>query len=143
MKVECSINKIIVYIFSDKYLNKKIENVIKEILLDLNKYYGIELKNSYELRLYTNKYYGMILEITELEDVCKKNIVNLNLKILKDSLFLFEVEDPLNYIDNEIYYYDERYFINSKKVNINLFENSNIVYGKDAYKILGNGIKLS
>ena len=85
----------------------------------------------------------MILEITELEDVCKKNIVNLNLKILKDSLFLFEVEDPLNYIDNEIYYYDERYFINSKKVNINLFENSNIVYGKDAYKILGNGIKLS
>lgn len=142
MKFEMTNDKIIVYIFDNKYFKENKEDIVKNVFEILTKYYTIELKKAYYLKLYINKYYGMILEILEDKELSKDNIVNLNLRILNDTLFLYEIEDPLNYINEEIYYYDDKYYLNIKKNDIKLIENTNMIYSDDVYKIIGKGIKI-
>lgn len=143
MKFEKDLQKIVVYIYDDKVLKENIENIIKKVLFVLNNYYKFNFYSSYELMIYINEYYGMIIEIQNDEFDLSDNIVNLKVKILKSSLFLYETEDPLDYLDNEIYYYDGCFFINCKSIDNKLIENSNIVYGKDVYKIIGMGVKIN
>ncbi len=142
MKVESSKDKIIVYLFDDKYYDLNIKDTLINVFDKLNKYYNIEFKSSYILDLYVNKYYGMILEIDKKSFSLYDNVVNLKLNIKKDSLFLYEIEDVLNYLDYEIYHYNDRFFVNIKDININIFEDANIIYGTDVYKIIGKGIKI-
>lgn len=144
MKVEMLSNTIIVYLLDNNKYNE--DSDIKKILINvfdnLEKYYNITFTNDYNLELYINRYYGMILEITENEDFICDDIVNLKLNILRDTLFLYEVDDPLEYINYEIYYYNDKFYVNAKREDINLIENSNLVYGDIVYKIIGRGIKI-
>lgn len=144
MKVEMLSNTIIVYLLDNKKYNE--DSDIKKILINvfdnLKKYYNITFTSDYNLELYINRYYGMILEITENEDFIYDDIVNLKLNVLRDTLFLYEVDDPLEYINYEIYYYNDKFYVNAKREDINLIENSNLVYGDIVYKIIGRGIKI-
>lgn len=142
MKVVRYNDNIIVYLYDDKKRNDTINEMVKKIFKILKKYYNYQLNNSYNIKLYLNKYYGMIFEIKTYYNDITDNNVNVNIKVLKNSLFLYEVKDPLDYLDNEIYYYDDKFFINMKKTNISIYENSNIIYGKEVYKIIGSGIKI-
>lgn len=144
MKVEMLSDKIIVYLLDNKKYNE--DSDIKKILINvfdnLEKYYNITFTSDYNLELYINRYYGMILEIKENEDFIYDEIVNLKLNVLRDTLFLYEVDDPLEYINYEIYYYNDKFYVNAKREDINLIENSNLVYGDIVYKIIGRGIKI-
>lgn len=144
MKVEMLSNTIIVYLLDNKKYNE--DSDIKKILINvfdnLEKYYDITFTSDYNLELYINRYYGMILEIKENEDFIYDDIVNLKLNVLRDTLFLYEVDDPLEYINYEIYYYNYKFYVNAKREDINLIENSNLVYGDIVYKIIGRGIKI-
>ena len=144
MKVEMLSNTIIVYLLDNKKSNE--DSDIKKILINvfdnLEKYYNITFTSDYNLELYINRYYGMILEIKENEDFIYDDIVNLKLNVLRDTLFLYEVDDPLEYINYEIYYYNDKFYVNAKREDINLIENSNLVYGDIVYKIIGRGIKI-
>ena len=144
MKVEMLSNTIIVYLLDNKKYND--DSDIKKILINvfdnLEKYYNITFTSDYNLELYINRYYGMILEITENENLIYDDIVNLKLNVLRDTLFLYEVDDPLEYINYEIYYYNDKFYVNAKRKDINLIENSNLVYGDIVYKIIGRGIKI-
>ena len=144
MKVEMLSNTIIVYLLDNKKYNE--DSDIKKILINvfdnLEKYYNITFNSDYNLELYINRYYGMILEIKENEDFIYDDIVNLKLNVLRDTLFLYEVDDPLEYINYEIYYYNDKFYVNAKREDINLIENSNLVYGDIVYKIIGRGIKI-
>lgn len=144
MKVEMLSDKIIVYLLDNKKYNE--DSDIKKILIkvfdNLEKYYDITFTSDYNLDLYINRYYGMILEIKENEDFIYDDIVNLKLNVLRDTLFLYEVDDPLEYINYEIYYYNDKFYVNAKREDINLIENSNLVYGDIVYKIIGRGIKI-
>lgn len=144
MKVEMLSNTIIVYLLDNKKYNE--DSDIKKILINvfdnLEKYYNITFTTDYNLELYINRYYGMILEITENEDFIYDDIVNLKLNVLRDTLFLYEVDDPLEYINYEIYYYNDKFYVNAKREDIDLIENSNLVYGDIVYKIIGRGIKI-
>ena len=144
MKVEMLSNTIIVYLLDNKKYNE--DSDIKKILINvfdnLEKYYNITFTSDYNLELYINRYYGMILEIKENEDFIYDDIVNLKLNVLRDTLFLYEVDDPLEYINYEIYYYNDKFYVNAKREDIDLIENSNLVYGDTVYKIIGRGIKI-
>ena len=144
MKVEMLSNTIIVYLLDNNKYNE--ESDIKKILINvfdnLEKYYNITFTSGYNLELYINRYYGMILEIKENEDFIYDDIVNLKLNVLRDTLFLYEVDDPLEYINYEIYYYNDKFYVNAKREDIDLIENSNLVYGDIVYKIIGRGIKI-
>lgn len=144
MKVEMLSDKIIVYLLDNKKYNEDsdIKKMLIKVFDNLEKYYGITFNNDYNLDLYINRYYGMILEIKENEDFIYDDIVNLKLNVLRDTLFLYEVDDPLEYINYEIYYYNDKFYVNAKREDINLIENSNLVYGDIVYKIIGRGIKI-
>lgn len=141
MKIKLYNDKILVYIYDKKYLNNDIKTMIINIIEDMDKYYNINIKKSYEIKLYQNKYYGMILDLKYIE---KDNydIINIKLKVLKDTLFLYQVDDPLDYLDNDVYYYKNKFYINGKNISLQLLENSILIYGKDAYKIIGSAIKI-
>ena len=144
MKVEMLSDKIIVYLLDNKKYNEDsdIKKMLIKVFDNLEKYYNITFTNDYNLELYINRYYGMILEIKENEDFIYDDIVNLKLNVLRDTLFLYEVDDPLEYINYEIYYYNDKFYVNAKREDINLIENSNLVYGDIVYKIIGRGIKI-
>ena len=144
MKVEMLSDKIIVYLLDNKKYNEDsdIKKMLIKVFDNLEKYYDITFTSDYNLDLYINRYYGMILEIKENEDFIYDDIVNLKLNILRDTLFLYEVDDPLEYINYEIYYYNDKFYVNAKREDINLMENSNLVYGDIVYKIIGRGIKI-
>ncbi len=144
MKVEMLSDKIIVYLLDNKKYNEDsdIKKMLIKVFDNLEKYYGITFTSDYNLDLYINRYYGMILEIKENEDFIYDKIVNLKLNVLRDTLFLYEVDDPLEYINYEIYYYNDKFYVNAKREDINLIENSNLVYGDIVYKIIGRGIKI-
>ena len=144
MKVEMLSDKIIVYLLDNKKYNEDsdIKKMLIKVFDNLEKYYDITFTSDYNLDLYINRYYGMILEITENEDLIYDDIVNLKLNVLRDTLFLYEVDDPLEYINYEIYYYNDKFYVNAKREDINLIENSNLVYGDIVYKIIGRGIKI-
>lgn len=140
MKVEKSLNKIIVYLYDyDKDIN--LTEVVTIVLNNLNKYYNVLFSDSYNLTLYMNKYYGIIIEIKE-DSNYYYDIVKIRLNILNDTLFLYKVDEPLDYMKYEIYYYDNNFYVNAKDLNLNLIENSTIIYGDSVYKIIGRGIKL-
>jgi len=144
MKVEMLSNTIIVYLLDNKKYNEDsdIKKTLINVFDNLEKYYNITFTSDYNLELYINRYYGMILEIKENEDFICDDIVNLKLNVLRDTLFLYEVDDPLEYINYEIYYYNDKFYVNAKREDINLIENSNLVYGDIVYKIIGRGIKI-
>lgn len=144
MKVEMLSDKIIVYLLDNKKYNEDsdIKKMLIKVFDNLEKYYGITFTSDYNLDLYINRYYGMILEIKEDEDFIYDDIVNFKLNVLRDTLFLYEVDDPLEYINYEIYYYNDKFYVNAKREDINLIENSNLVYGDIVYKIIGRGIKI-
>ena len=144
MKVEMLSDKIIVYLLDNKKYNEDsdIKKMLIKVFDNLEKYYDITFTSDYNLELYINRYYGMILEIKENEDFICDDIVNLKLNVLRDTLFLYEVDDPLGYINYEIYYYNDKFYVNAKREDINLIENSNLVYGDIVYKIIGRGIKI-
>lgn len=144
MKVEMLSDKIIVYLLDNKKYNEDsdIKKMLIKVFDNLEKYYDITFTSDYNLHLYINRYYGMILEIKENEDFIYDDIVNLKLNVLRDTLFLYEVDDPLEYINYEIYYYNDKFYVNAKREDINLIENSNLVYGDIVYKIIGRGIKI-
>ena len=144
MKVEMLSDKIIVYLLDNKKYNEDsdIKKMLIKVFDNLEKYYDITFTSDYNLELYINRYYGMILEIKENEDFIYDEIVNLKLNVLRDTLFLYEVDDPLEYINYEIYYYNDKFYVNAKREDINLIENSNLVYGDIVYKIIGRGIKI-
>lgn len=144
MKVEMLSDKIIVYLLDNKKYNEDsdIKKMLIKVFDNLEKYYGITFTSDYNLDFYINRYYGMILEIKENEDFIYDDIVNLKLNVLRDTLFLYEVDDPLEYINYEIYYYNDKFYVNAKREDINLIENSNLVYGDIVYKIIGRGIKI-
>ena len=144
MKVEMVSDKIIVYLLDNKKYNEDsdIKKMLIKVFDNLEKYYDITFTSDYNLDLYINRYYGMILEIKENEDFIYDDIVNLKLNVLRDTLFLYEVDDPLEYINYEIYYYNDKFYVNAKREDINLIENSNLVYGDIVYKIIGRGIKI-
>lgn len=144
MKVEMLSDKIIVYLLDNKKYNEDsdIKKMLIKVFDNLEKYYDITFTSDYNLHLYINRYYGMILEIKENEDFIYDDIVNLKLNVLRDTLFLYEVDDPLEYINYEIYYYNDKFYVNAKREDINLIEDSNLVYGDIVYKIIGRGIKI-
>ena len=130
MKFELDDNKIVIYVYKKCDKNE----ALNEIIRILEEYYNISINKENLMNVYINEYYGFIFEI----------YINKygKLKIFNNSLFLYKIDDPLNYLNQEIYYYKGQYYLNNKKNDIRLIENSNIIYSNYVYRIIANAIKI-
>ena len=148
-------NNLIIYI-NKMYLkdidfnnNLELEKYFKNILSKLNYYYNITVNGYYELDIYTDPLYGIIIELEKLEndyfdyydDEVELHIVIHNTNFLyelEDYFFNFKIKNKLDY-----YLYKNHIFVKIKmKLNEyefgNLLEYSNINY-KDNENIIKYG----
>lgn len=144
MKIDYYSDKVVIYLIGKKI---KLENSsIKELLTNifdvLVNDYDFEINNNYNINIYINEVYGIIVELINEEIIKKEDTVHINLNVMNDKLFLYEIDDPLKYINSEIYYYDDKYYLNVKKMDINLLEYTTVIYDDTVYKILGRGVKI-
>lgn len=144
MKIDYYSDRIVIYFIGKKIKleNSDIKNLLIDIFDVLINDYGLKMNNNYSINIYINKIYGIIVELINEEVILNEDIVHINLNVMNDKLFLYEIDDPLKYINSEIYYYNDKYYLNVKKMNIDLLENTIVIYDDMVYKILGKGIKI-
>lgn len=144
MKFEKIDDKIVIYMPGENkvFSEDEIKSLVLKIMDKLSEFYEIELSNSYSVNFYRNEYYGIIIELIDDNIKFLDDIVNIDLNVSLDKLFLYEIDDPLEYIDNDVYFYNKKYYISPKKYDITIFEKSNVIYDDIVYKIIGRGVKI-
>lgn len=144
MKFEKIDDKIIIYMPGENkvFSEDEIKSLVLKIMDKLSDFYKLELSNSYSVNFYSNEYYGIIIELIDDNINFLGDIVNIDLNVSLDKLFLYEVDDPLEYIDNDVYFYNKKYYISPKKYDITIFEKSNVIYDDIVYKVIGRGVKI-
>lgn len=144
MKIEYYIDKIVIYVIDRKVSDDicDIKDLLFDVFNNLVDNYDIDIKNNYNINIYINNSYGVIVEMIKLEENDIGDVNSLGLNILFDKLFLYEMDDPLDYIGSEIYYYNNKYYLNADKVDARLIENSRLIYDNFVYKVLGRGVRI-
>ena len=144
MKIDYYSDKVVIYLIGKKIKleNSSIKELLTSIFDVLVNDYDFEINNNYNINIYINEVYGIIVELINEEIIKKEDTVHINLNVMNDKLFLYEIDDPLKYINSEIYYYDDKYYLNVKKMDINLLEYTTVIYDDTVYKILGRGVKI-
>lgn len=140
--IKIYLNKI--YLKNKKIEKDNTEKLIKDIIKKIEKNYEIKITGYYNVDIYIDKYYGIVIEMQketlEYFDYFE-NKLDMNIKVYQD-IFLYEI-DPIyiNKKDYKIYFYNGKTYvkIKDKITNIklaHLLENSKIIYGKTAKKIM-------
>lgn len=156
MKVEkLDDDKLIVFL-NNIYLKKNnfilknnIEKYFKDLFLKLNEFYDIKINGFYDIKIYQDKLFGIILELKK-EDIdfygYYDDHIDMKIKIMNKEKFVFKL-DKFNIIDSSIFRYCKLYILKNNlyivpKKTISdillgfLLENSTIIYGEEAYKII-------
>lgn len=152
--------KIIVFLNSDEIKNidfsddESLEEQFKEIFLKLNKKYDIELNGYYEVNIYKDGNYGIILEIiTEDFDYYNYfNQIDMKINISKLSSFLYEIK--YEFLNNDIfencicYKYLNKIYLKvldniDRYTYFKILELSNVIYGEKTEEIIRYGKKVN
>ena len=122
---------------NDIDLNDNYEEEFKNIFLRLKKYYNIDIYGFYNVIVYINNYYGIILKIEKDKDLdIFYKQVDMHIIIEKDYTILYKIKDYF-FIENlenyNIYYYNDYFYLEIKKYlknkeMFNLIENSEIIF---------------
>ena len=131
-------NLFIIKIFKE-YLNNvdifdkdSIVSLFKDILFRLKKRY--DLCGLFDIKVYTNDDYGMIMEVNNIYKYDDEIDVKINFNI--DSVFLYEVQEEDD-CRGSIYYYDGKYYSDYVDGNYD----SSVIY-KDSLDIIRKGIRI-
>lgn len=133
---------------------KNVEDYFKKLFKKINNLYQLKIEGYYNVKVYENPLYGLIIEVDKLCNeyfsICG-NKVDMKIIFKFNSPFLYEVEDffILDNLKDSIknIYYHHRYYIELKneiddKLYNFLLENSHIVYNDKVQDILIQSLKL-
>lgn len=128
---------------NESLINKdNIEEYIKKILINIKKTYKKKISGYYLINIYQNKKYGIIIDIIKEEEFdFLPDVVDIKVEIEEDSDIYLKIEDYflINNITNNIYTYDNNFYINIENIDKNnIFKLSDfykIIYGKDLANI--------
>ncbi len=140
MKINIDDNKIVIYInkknLKINYLNKQLlEDYVKDLILKIKKIYKVKIAGSYEVSIYENRFYGIIMEFVKIESLdFFPDLIDLKLNILYDSDIYLELDDYfLIKKYKEVYYFKDKYYLSINnmlsKDRIILSEFCNYIYG--------------
>lgn len=129
----------IIYYVTDKvYENEEEYKELFKVLNDrLNRVYNYIFHGFYDVTIHYCK--GIyVLQFDYIDDYGRRDF---NVTIFLNSDMLYEFDDD-EFINDTKIYFDGMYYVEIAKVlnDIRLFENGNIIYGKDAEKVLSNGV---
>ena len=124
-----------------------LEEYLKQFFSRLKKYYNIEIKGFYDIDLYADKNYGIVLDIYK-ENIDFEPIFNsIDMKItINKCKFLYKLSDYKFEYLGDLYYYNGAYYLDLiKQINekqlLELIEEVEIIY-KDIEVIKKRGQKL-
>lgn len=128
MKVEYVDNMLIIYL--KDIIVDDIEDLCQDIIDKLERYFNIILKGFYDVNVYVDKRYGIVLEfiMEELDLYIDFSKVELHF-IENNNNFLYEIFDILDVNVKQFYLYNGKYYITLDNV-----DNSNIEFGRIIYK---------
>lgn len=145
MKIEyIGLNELIIYIFNNKYniniqKEENIEKFLRQLFVKLRDYYNINIEGYYEVNIYIDNNYGLVLHLkNENLDYYNyfKNQVDMKIIIHREH-FLYLVD----YCDSDTDIYDiyklnnNIYLCPKQKMSRNhlarIMENSKIIYDSD------------
>ena len=150
MKVVMKDNLLVLYLnrFYIKSLDfnskENLQNYIKKLLLKLQNNYDLKFDGYYDITLYVDKNYGVIIEIEkeELEYFeYFKNGIEINTKLIEDS-FLYETNDIikdnnfLTYVFKDHIYFKIKNRIEDIKMGQILEKIDKIIYGNERKNII-------
>jgi hypothetical protein len=132
-----------------------VEKYFKKLFMKLKNNYQLDIYGYYNIRVYENIHYGIILDILKLSNDYFKlpnNKVDMKIMIDSNSIFLYEIDDYF-FIDKyksnikSIYYKDEKYYVDlndeiDDSFYLYLLEHSNILFNDDANEILISSFQL-
>lgn len=135
--------------FEDK---EELEKYFKQLFGKLKKFYKVNIRGYYNIRVYTDNFYGIIIYLQrENIDYCDYfgNQVDMRITIEKNNCFLYKINDLFT-IDKEILKkiniikYKDYFYIkiirNISSIEMaNIIENSTIVYDNEVNSIVMNG----
>lgn len=143
-------------VFLNKYYIKNIdfnnknemENYFKSLFIRFKDYYNIDIGGFYDINVYKDEQYGIILDIKKDDldymDYCY-NQVDMRIVISNDCGFIYKINN-LDVIENvindvKLYFYNNNLYISFiKNVDINkIIEHIDIIYGNNVNKIIKNG----
>lgn len=157
MKLEVfNLNNIVFYL-SKEYLNRihfkidvDVEKEFKKLFIELKNIFNLELNGYYEVVVYINDLYGIIIEMEKDDDEYIKifgDTLDMKITFKFDCEILYKI-DNIDFIDfskYNLYYNNNNLYISIKdnylpKRNeyLNLLENSNLIYGIELKKIKRN-----
>lgn len=154
MKVDIVEEKIIVYIKKRNIKNmnfdsvNELEDYFRELLLKLKNIYNININGFYNIRVFIDDVYGIILDIEKENIDCYLDINQVEMRIIPiHTCFLYMIDDLFRYKKTRIYKYKNNYYLKPEKNilykdYINLLENSKIVYN-NTDNIIKYGLKIS
>ena len=145
MKITLKDNLIYIFI-NKKLINESLEKeeeiygFIKDIVLKLKKKRIQDISGLYNVYVYQNSKYGLILELTKEDEIeFFQDIIDLKVNIIKNSPIYLELEDIflIKNINKKII--NKKYYVNindlDEKQFLKLIEFSKIIFGKTATKI--------
>lgn len=156
MKVERLTDDKLIVFLNKIYLKKNnfslknnLEKYFKNLFIKLSEFYDIEIKGFYDITIYQDYSFGVILEIVK-EDLdlygYYDDHIDMKIKIMKKEKIMFCL-DRLGLVDSKtlnccrLYFYQDKFYIVPKRTitDINMgiiLENSKILYGEKVLKIL-------
>lgn len=146
MKIEY-IDEDNIIIFLNRYLIKdldfdnknNLEEYFKNLFIKLKDIYNIKISGYYELVLYIDNIYGIIIEIKKEDEEFYLNQIDMKLCLI-ETKFLYEMNDIPSY---PFYKYDDKFYIDIENYKIeDIIEHSKIIY-KDTDIIIKKGIKIA
>lgn len=149
MKLKIIDDKLIYYINKkcidfDTENKESFEKYIKELVLNIKKIYGYKISGTYNVHIFENKNFGLIIEFIKKEELnFFSDLIDLKLSIFYDSEIYLKLEDYfLIKKYKNIYYYDDFFYINVdetyKKDLLILSEFSDFIYGDNLSEIKSN-----
>lgn len=146
MKFIIDNDKYIVFLKEKINLEGKLEKYFKGLFTKLKNKYNLEFNGYYNINVYTDKHYGVIIEIikNEMDYYTYFNQIDMEINIIKTD-FYYEID--YNFLNKKILnkcacykYNDKMYLKIIKEITpfelSNILEYSNILYGEELEKII-------
>ncbi len=137
MKIKIINRDILIYILNKSLdlesSSSDLEDYIKDIILRVKKKRIRNLSGSYNVKVYQNHRYGIIIYMEHDEDIDYfPDIIDLNVKIYKNSNLYFITDDYFLISDKEYRLIDNKYYVNiddfSDREMLFVIEHGDIVY---------------
>ena len=161
MKLELfNLNNLTIYL-NNKYLDKinfdlknNVEQQFNRLFIKIKNIYNIEMSGYYEVTVYLNDIYGMIIEIEKDDDEYVKlfgDTVDMKITFKFDSSIFYKLDEYkiFDIINYDLYYYNDDFYIELTDNDnleyteyLRLLENSSIIYGNELKEIKNNAIKV-